>query len=97
MKGRDYALHHFLIQRLIHSNKIYEDVMQFCCTQSSGVCNEYLIHRLGDLIGCRSSDDHGQKANRDCAPNELATKCVQVSDSVVVLYKREMLENCETS
>lgn len=70
--------------------------MQFCCMQSPGVCNEYLIHRLRDLIGWRSSYDHGQKAKRDCAPNELITKCVEVSDSVVVLYKREMLENCET-
>lgn len=76
-KGQDEALHHFLIQRLIHSNKICEDIMQFCCMQSPGVCNEYLIHRLRDLIGWRSSYDHGQKAKRDCAPNELITKCVK--------------------
>lgn len=70
--------------------------MQCCCMQSSAVCNEYLIHRLRNLIGCRSSYDHNQKANRDCAPNKLIAKHVEVSDSVVVLYKREMLKNCET-
>lgn len=96
MKGQDEALHHFLIQQRIHSHKIYKDIMQLCCMQSSRVCNEYLFHSLRDLIGYKWSYDHGQKANRGCATNELVTKCVKVSDSVVVLYKREMLEDCET-